>query len=136
MRRVRIIFFAVLVSVMVNSCRSPRSVVERVEVPVSIHDTVLQWHVVHDSIFVSRFREVVTNGDTVTIRDSVDRWHVSTKHDTVYRYAEKPVKTTVKQIVTKEVKKPLLRNWLFWCALCGMSVFSAWLTAQFFKKRV
>lgn len=136
MRRVRIIFFAVLVSVMVISCMTPRSIVEHVEVPVLMHDTVRQWHVVHDSIFVNRYREVVTNGDTVTIRDSVDRWHVSTKHDTVYRYIEKPVKTTVKQIVTKEVKKPLFRNWLIWCVLCGMSVFSAWLTAQFFKKRV
>lgn len=135
MKRAMIVFVAVLVSVMVACCRSPRSVVERVEVPILMHDTVSQWHVVHDSIFVNRFREVVTKGDTVCIRDSVDRWHVSTKHDTVYRYAEKPVKTTVKQTVTKEVKKPLFRNCLFWCALCGMSVFSAWLTAQFFKKR-
>ena len=131
-----IVFVAVLVSVMVTCCRSTRSVAERVEVPVIMHDTVLQWHVVHDSIFVNRFREVVTKGDTVSIRDSVDRWHVSTKHDTVYRYAEKPVKTTDKQTVIKEVKKPLFCNWLFWCALCGVSVFSAWLTAQFFKKRV
>lgn len=103
-----------------TSCRSVHEVVK--EIPVPVHDTLIQKTVYHDSTYVDRWHTLYQKGDTVFSTDSQIIIKYIIRTDTAYKYIEKPVEVTVSQI--KEVEKPL-RWWqknLMWCGIVFLIV--------------
>lgn len=83
------------------SCRT----IERVEVPVYIHDTTRVVDHVHDSVFVENTVTEYEKGDTVFVERTKTVYVEKTVTDTVVNYVEKPVEVTNE--VTKYVEKEL-----------------------------
>jgi len=99
MRKIIVICAAVL---LLAGCKS---VQQTVEVPVYIHDTAYTVKVQHDSTYIDRYHTEYVKGDTVFRVDSIDRWRVVYRTDTMQKVVEVPVQVTKTETV--EVKKPL-----------------------------
>ena len=56
----------------------------------------------HDSIYVDRYHTIWKQGDTVYIRDSIDRWR--TRHDSIYAYKYINTTDTIYQKVEVEAE--------------------------------
>ena len=127
MRRTFLLLFA---CAMLTGCSCLR---QTVEVPVYIHDTTNTVREIHDSTFIDRWHTIQTKGDTVYWHDSIVMYRYVLRGDTVCKYVEVPVETTITKTV--EVQKQL--SWWertqrggFWVLL---AVFSLWLLWKFCK---
>lgn len=131
--RLRYILTVAAAVLLITSCKTATQMIE-VERPVYIHDTLQNVQVLRDSVVIDHFREVTKMGDTVFVRDSIVRLHTVTQRDTVREYIEKPIKVSEKQTVTKIEKKPIIRNWVFWCVLSAFFIGGVYLSGKFLKK--
>ena len=113
-------FRLTLVSALLASLTSCRTIRVVEQVPVEVHDTISQKVFFHDSTYIDRWHTVEVKGDTVFLTNNQITVKYRTITDTTYKYIERPVTVTVEQI--KEVKKPL-RWWqkgLMWAGAIGI----------------
>lgn len=96
-------FFVIFFSLTLTSCRSARDVY--IDRPVCIHDTMYVANVQKDSVYIHDSVNVYKNGDTVYMSKWRTRYVERLKTDTLTRYIEVPVETTVE--VKKVVESPL-----------------------------
>lgn len=85
------------------SCRT----IERVEVPVPVHDTTYLTRNIHDSVFVENLIKEYVKGDTVFLEKTKTKYIEKLRIDTLMTYREVPVEIEIEK--TKFVEKHL--NW-------------------------
>ena len=92
------LIIGVMTLLLAAMCGCSRKVIQ---VPVYIRDSTATVKEVHDSTYIDRWHTEYIKGDTVVIRDSVDRWHSVFLHDTVREVCEIPVEVPVEVPVEK-----------------------------------
>lgn len=127
------VLLVIAISAAIGGCRSARTVAERVEVPVYIHDTTRVVHVQRDSVMVERWRTEYQRGDTVFITNEVTRTETKRATDTVIRYVERP--TVVKETEVVEVARPLRWWQKILIAIGAVAIIAAVMAAIFRKMR-
>ncbi len=80
-----------------------RQVVAPIEVPVYVHDTVVQHNIIKDSVFVDEWNYVVNVGDTVYCETVKNVYHEKLVFDTVYASVEVPVEVVKTVAVEKKL---------------------------------
>lgn len=111
----RAVMWAALICLvcMAASCRT----IERVEVPVPIHDTTYVYHNTHDSVFVENLVKEYIKGDTVFKEKVKTKYIERLRVDTMFSYKEVPIE--IEKETIKYVEKKL--NW-FQKTLIGLGV--------------
>ena len=95
---------AVLVAATAISCSQEKEIIR--EIPVVVHDTVVQKTVKSDSVYIDRYVKEYVKGDTVYLEKFLTKVVERLKTDTISVYTEVPVQTTieVEKVVEKHLK--------------------------------
>lgn len=106
------------------SCRT----VERIEVPVYVHDTAYVAHEVHDSVFVENTVTEYIKGDTVFKNSIKTKYKEKIVHDTVYKVKEVPVEVVKEKTEYVERQLSWLQKTLMVFGVCFIISVAAWIT--------
>lgn len=125
--------YIMVCALLLTACKGAKTVYERVEVPVYVHDTTQTVRVERDSVYVDRWRTQYVKGDTVYVTDTQITVKWRERIDTAYKVVEKPVEVVKEQIKEVPRKMPKACIFLMFIGIGSILVLVAWILNRIFK---